>query len=98
MNIALGGQFSPKGTIITSELHCPRGTIFTGEYCSPGHFVGGQYSLQHGNNRILEQVCVICTDAAVRAHASRACEQRRTYVHALSLRTIDSLDCAANAK
>ena len=23
------------------------GTIFTGEYCPPGHFVGGQYSLQH---------------------------------------------------
>ena len=38
VNIVLGGQYPPRGTIFTSEF-CPRGTIFTGEKCP-----GGQYS------------------------------------------------------
>ena len=59
------------------------GTKVTGEYCPPGHFVGGQYSLVHRNNGFLEQVCVWGTDAAVWA---RRTSRVQTAFRTLSLR------------
>ena len=49
VNLVLGGQYPPRGQYSPvnlvlggqySSVNNVRGTIFTGEYCPPGHFVG----------------------------------------------------------
>ena len=72
-SICKGGHFSPVNIVLGGH---PRGTIFTSEYCPPGHFVGGQYSLQHRSSTLLRAppalLNIYCIALAIASRTRRA--------------------------